>query len=81
MAALSEADRKAVWASIMQSPDNPGGLTKADFRAAVDAADAWVDANATSYNNALPQPARGILTNKQKARLLTEVALRRYGGS
>jgi hypothetical protein len=79
MAALSDDDRKEVWAELMRSLDCPGAITKTDLRAAVDAADAWVDANAASFNAALPQPARGGLTNRQKSALLTYVVQRRYG--
>jgi hypothetical protein len=55
-----------------------GALTKAELRAAVNAADAWADANAASFNAALPQPARSALTARQKARLLAVVLRRRY---
>lgn len=82
MAALSDVDRTALWADLMREISRVveplGALTKADLRAAVDAADAWADANASSYNLALPQPARGVLTAKQKARLLMFVLRRRF---
>lgn len=55
-----------------------GALTKADVRAAVDAADAWAEANAPAYNAALPQPARGVLTAGLKSQLLAAVILARY---
>jgi hypothetical protein len=54
------------------------GITKADLRAAVDAADQWVSDNAASYNNAIPQPARGVLTSSQKARLIAVVITKRF---
>jgi hypothetical protein len=80
---LPNGDRLALWERLMRlwSDRREGltGLTKADLRAAVDAADAWVDANATSYNTALPQPARGALTTGQKALILAHVCLRRAG--
>ena len=43
--------------------------------AAAVAAEAWCTSNATSYNTALPQPARGVLTSAQKALLLAWVVL------
>lgn len=81
MAALPDQDRFAIWAETMRQMSDARettGLSKADLRAAVDAADAWADANAASYNSALPQPARGALTAAQKARLLWFVMRRRY---
>lgn len=81
MAVLSVADRQAISAKIMRdgsSVQDTYALLKTDLRAAVDAADAWVDANAASYNSALPLTARGALTVRQKALLLAYVILRRY---
>ena len=81
MAVLSNADRAAIWAAYMSdcgSSRTTIPLTKADLRAAVDAIDAWVDASAASFNTAIPQPARGALTAKEKASLLVYVAKRRY---
>lgn len=77
---LSEADRQATAAELGRLFSRralPCGITKADLKAAVDAADAWVDANATSYNTAIPQPARGVLTADQKAWLLDYVVRKR----
>ena len=54
-------------------------FTKAQLAAAVDAADAWVDSNATSYNNALPAAFRNSATTQQKAARLMYVAARRFG--
>lgn len=45
-------------------------LSKPQLQAAFDAAEAWLTSNKVAYNLALPQPARGILTAKQKTRLL-----------
>lgn len=80
MAALPDNDRIACWAESMQ-PNGIGGvaLTKAQLRAAVDAIDDWVDANSTAFNSAIPQPARSVLTAKQKAALLMLVVQRRHG--
>ncbi len=54
------------------------GVNKADLRTAINAADDWVSANAASFNTALPQPARSVLTATQKALLLQYVITRRY---
>lgn len=82
MAVLSNADRAALWAEFMRDPARLGngasGLTKAQLRAAIDAADDWADANASAYNLALPQPARGALSAKQKAAILMFVIDKRH---
>src|SRR6185436_13164152 len=76
MAVLSDPDRVALWAKLMQDASasrTPLPLLKAELRAAVDAADAWADANAAAYNT-----ARTALTTKQKALLLMYVIERRW---
>jgi hypothetical protein len=81
MAVLSDANRAELHATFMRALSDaraPIGITKAQLRAAVDAADAWADANANSYNSALPVAARNNLTAKQKAQLLAYVILRRF---
>lgn len=83
MAALDDAARTAVWADYQteesrSKPRRELGLTKADLRAAVDATDDWIDANAASYNSALPTAARTTLSAKQKAALFMAVACRRF---
>lgn len=78
MAVLADAERAAVWATVMREMDI-AGLTKAQLRAAIDATDAWIDANAAAYNTALPVAARNALTAKQKAWLFSFVSLRRQG--
>jgi len=84
MAVLSDAERGALhaesYASVSAIRESTGSLTKADLRAAIDALDSFLDANATAINNAIPQPARSILTTGQKARLLAYIALKRWGG-
>ena len=85
MAILSDAARIAIWKEygeeISAVREPVGNLTKAQLKAAIDAIDAWADANAASFNSAIPQPARGALTAKQKARLLMLVVARRHGGT
>lgn len=83
MAVLSDNNRAAVCSQLQEECSNIrealSGVTKADLRAAVNAADAWAESNAAEYNSAIPQPARGALTAKQKARLLYLVSLKRLG--
>jgi hypothetical protein len=62
----------------LSASGEPVSITKAQLRAAVDAADQWADDNASAYNQAIPQPARGALTAAQKARILMFVVRRRY---
>lgn len=81
MALLSDADRAALHAEFQRTAENilALGVTKAELRAAVDAADSWIDSNAAAFNTALPQPARGAMSLKQKSLLLSYVVLRRAG--
>ena len=66
MALLTEQQRADVTAAFMQQAAGPLSLLKMDIRAAIDALDAWYDANAASANAAVPQPARGALTSQIK---------------
>lgn len=83
MAVLDSTARAAIWAEFMreESSDRNSitGLTKAELRAAFDAVDDWVEANSAAFNSAIPQPARGALTTRQKAKLLAAVLVKRYG--
>lgn len=83
MAILTDQDRIAVWKEFQGDLSNAreplGAITKTELRAAVDAIDQWVSDNAAAMNTAIPQPARGILTAPQKARLLAAIVRRRYG--
>lgn len=82
MANLGDAERGGVRDRMMSDPEIAaemfGNMTKADLRAAVDALDAYLEANKAAINSAIPQPARGQMTTKQKARLLVLVVERRY---
>lgn len=81
MAVLSAAERATVTAYLMQqvsSNSETVAITKDVLRAAIDAADSWVDANAASFNSALPAQARTGLTVSQKSRILAWVVLRRF---
>ncbi len=81
MAVLTEGDRRAIWARFMRDASSRRdtiALLKPDLRAAVNAADDWVDANAASFNAALPEPAKTSLTAKQKSELLVFIVRRRW---
>jgi len=81
MAVMGDAERKTVWAEFMQELSKDGesiGLTKAQLRAAIDAADQWASDNAANFNAALPTAARNSLSTPQKARLLMVVVGRRW---
>jgi hypothetical protein len=55
------------------------GVTKTDLRQAVDATDAWIDANQAAFNTALPAAFRNNATLAQKTLLFCYVAMRRAG--
>lgn len=80
MAVLSNADRAEVAAEGMRDSrlGTLANLLKTDWRAAINAADDWVNSNAASFNSALPVAARTNLTSAQKALLLVFVVMRRY---
>lgn len=85
MGALSDAARQAVCDELARQVSairgSLGNLTKAQLKAAFDAADTWVDSNAASFNSALPAAARSALTASQKALILQLVVERRYRDS
>lgn len=83
MAVLADNDRLALWGEAMQTMSarrEPIALTKLEILAAVQAADDWANANANaaSFNAAIPLPARTALTGRQKAELLMLVIRRRW---
>jgi hypothetical protein len=82
MAKLTDAKRRKLFADYMErsSADRePLPLSKTELRAAVDATDDWINANAASFSAALSAAARSALTARQKARLLFDVAEARIG--
>lgn len=79
MAALSDTARAEVTAEWQRTNTAVvGAITKADLRAAINAIDQYFVDNAAAINSAIPQPARGQLTTKQKALILTAVVAKRY---
>ena len=79
MAALPDLDRNRIWRWFMRKNTEVCGFTKTDLRAAVDATDAWIDSNASSFNTALPVAFRTNATLAQKTILFCWVAMRRAG--
>ena len=78
---LTSPERRALFKDFMEEASSRWerlGLGKADLKAAVDGIDDWVEANAASYNAAIPQPARGALSIQQKVRLLFYVVKKRF---
>ncbi len=76
--ALDTTNRFQASAQLMRDLSF-AGLLKADVRAALNAIDDWADANAASFNSALPQPFRGTASTAQKNLLLAYVCMRRAG--
>lgn len=64
------------WWSTLREPT--ATFDKTALRAAIVAADAWVDANSAAYNSALPVAFRNNATTSQKSLLLVAVVLMRF---
>lgn len=83
MANLTAAQKLAIrakWGSDLSQRVEEFNLKKPDLDAAITAVDNWIEANAVSFNLALPLAARTTLTAAQKAELFALIALKRYGG-
>lgn len=78
MAVLTNARRLELWAEWQRDNNESCAITKADLKAAVDAMDDWWKTQAVAANLAIPQPARGALTPRQKVRLFMLVLRKRY---
>ena len=82
--ALTNEQRKEIWARFMSDlsavPEmiGDGTINKHQLRDVVDAIDDWIDANAASFNNALPEPGKSQLSGKQKYRLFKMVLIYKY---
>ncbi len=77
--ALTLAQAIQVTRDMLAADPSPFNFSKADIRAAIDAADAWATANAASYNTALPTVFKNGASASQKALLLAYVCIRRAG--
>ena len=58
----------------------PADMVKADFRAAVIAAETWTTDNEASFNTALPNPFKSNANPTEKALLLAYVLSVKYLG-
>lgn len=77
---LTDNERAALTQQVMSDYSATRTLlpiAKAHVREVVNGIDNWVDANQASFNSAIPQPARGLLTTEQKSDLLTYVLYKR----
>ena len=79
--ALTTEDRRRVWTGLMgfwsRVRELLGAFDKDGLLDAVGAADDWVDAAQSSYNQALPEPFRSEATADQKALVLVAVIVAR----
>jgi hypothetical protein len=82
MAVLDATNRLRVgnqWMRLGRTVLGTCAFTKTDLRAAVDATDAWIEANQAAFNAALPAGFRNNATLVQKTLLFWAVAARRAG--
>ena len=81
MTVLTQEVRTELWADLMRrlsAERQAVVINKLELRAAIDAVDAWAEANASSFNSALPVAARTGLTPQQKAMMLAWVVMKRH---
>jgi hypothetical protein len=79
VALLDETARHRVSAAFQRDNTEASPFAKSQLRAAVDAADQWVEDNQTSFNQALPVAFRTSASTAQKVMLLGYVLWRRIG--
>lgn len=75
---LTATEREMAFRTFLRR-EAPPNITKPDLRTAVDAVDAWLDDNAASFNQALPDSFKTTATTQQKYLLLLYVLLKRMG--
>ena len=88
MAVLTNEERKEVTGQFMEqisdANESINDLRKPDIRAAVNGLDDWLEgmyrapAALGAWNQAIPTPARGNLTDDQRNRLLSLVQAKRF---
>ncbi|WP_157251120.1 hypothetical protein [Nonomuraea typhae] len=79
MAVLSALARARTAAQWMRENKEVCTFSKTDLRAAIDAADDWLEAKLPEYNLALPAAFRSAASPDQKAWVLAFVLWRRIG--
>ena len=80
--ALTTEQKAAVGAALMRQwsrTNTECGCVKADLAAAITDLDAWIEANGTAINQAIPEPARSALSAQQKLDLFYVIAVKRSG--
>ena len=80
MAVLNAADRREIAEEFARKNTETlgAGITRPELLSAVSAVDDWQNANAASFNAALPVTSRTVLNAAQKARLFFMVASKRW---
>lgn len=82
MAVLTDSDRRKIWAKFMSDisarEEKFGVINKYQIKDLINAVDQWISDNLTSFNSALPEPAKTQLTGKQKFEIFMAVAQRRW---
>ena len=81
MSHLGETDRELAWASYMAVLSGRRAvmsITKNDLLSAVNSVDDWLESNALSFSDSLPEPAKSSLTDEQKNELLLFVVGKRH---
>lgn len=76
---LTATEVRLAWRLALDYDALLSSFSKPDLAAVVSAIDDWCTANATSFNTAIPQPQRGLMTTQQKSILLAVVAMKRTG--
>jgi hypothetical protein len=79
MPVLPEEEREVLWRHIALTnrEGEIDSLNRAQLRPVIDASDDWAVANAASFNSALPEEAKSVLTSPEKTLLLSYVVRRR----
>lgn len=81
MAALTTEQRREIWRDAMREMSaeyEECSVTKADLLVVFNALDDWFNANVATINAAIPQPQRGQLTARQKARIFALILRARF---
>jgi hypothetical protein len=81
MATMSAADRLICYkkySDYISSNWIQSKPSKQNYQDAVAAIDQWVEDNKVSFNNAIPEPCKSLMTAQQKAQLLMYVITRRW---
>lgn len=79
MALTGPQKQQCIAEVLAGDPGEPYNLSRPDTTAALDATDAWIQANQAAFNAALPVAARNTLTLAQKNLLFAAVCKRRAG--